>query len=148
MSEHEAKINTEQPDSPPTTPPDGWADVYRDLMETVWVMTEPGPADAQLTVEESRAEAAALRGLVAYATEIRHGIAAGLLAPVPVPDPDACEQCAHASEMHEQLGCVVADCRCARVWLPNPQILAPPPVVGYGTGPHVDPATGRHGPQA
>lgn len=109
-------MTTDKPQ--PLPAPDGWADAYRETMETVWLGTL-GDSDV-IHVPEN------IIALVRFAAEIRAGIAAGLIAGEPivrvpkinVPMRDeqprtAGSCCDHAfSQHHDLAGCAVVGCRC------------------------------------
>ncbi len=116
----------------PGTPTD-WTDAYREVMETVWLATEPDVPGGEPTPQQAAQETSAQTALLAFAAEIRLGLAAGLLAPYAA-GPTA-----------------PADCSCDQgafqpLELHRPYCNLHP--TGYGAGPIVDPDSGRHGPQA
>lgn len=73
------EINLEPTARPAPGPAAGWADAYREILETLWADVSADPDD--LTDVHQAPEVAAL---VAFAAEIRKGITAGLITATPV----------------------------------------------------------------
>jgi hypothetical protein len=72
------EIKIELPTRTTTGPARGWADAYREILETLWA----GVQD-DVTLDEVH-QAPEVAALVAFAAEIRAGITAGLLTATPV----------------------------------------------------------------